>query len=450
MAVLVRMPEVLANVTEATIQAWLISVGDEIVSNTPFAEIETEKAMVEFNSEHAGTVVELLVPAGESVEVGEPIAILREAGDSDEDVDEIRPTGGSTAAAPAGKAAEAALASPASPVASVNPVASEAANGTAIVTAVAVEAHPASDLARATADGDRQFSSPIVRRLAREADVDLSKIMGTGPGGRIVRRDLEAFAAQPSLAAPAPSTPAASTTTSASDAPAAATQLSGEVIALTGMRKAIARRLTESKSTVPHFYLTAHCRVDELMALRARVNETAVRKISVSDFVVKAAAQALIEVPEANAIWGGDHIQRFGTADVAVAVSTDGGLLTPVVRSIESLSISALSATIADMAGRAREGRLKQNELEGGSFSISNLGMYGVDEFSAILNPPQSGILAVGAATQRPDVADGELTISTMMSVTLSADHRVVDGTLGAQWLKAFKSRIENPLSILL
>lgn len=432
MAVLIRMPEVLTGVTEAAIQSWLVAVGDTVAADTPIAEIETEKAMVEFASEQGGTVVELVVPTGETVEVGRPIAILREAGDSDADVEAVKAQIGGASAAPAAPAAPAAEAAPAAPAPAAAATAAPA----------AAPAAPAAPTAPA-ADGERLFASPIVRRLARERGIDLAQVAGTGPGGRIVRRDLDGFTAPaPAAAAPATETAPAAASASADE--------TGEVIALSGMRKAIARRLTESKSTVPHFYLTAHCRVDELLALRAQVNAAAPRKVSVNDFVVKAAAQALIDVPDANAIWGGDHIRRFDTADIAVAVSTDGGLLTPVVRGIESLSVTALSETIADMAGRAREGRLKQHELEGGSFSISNLGMYGVDEFSAILNPPQSGILAVGAASQKAVVVDGELTVATMMTVTLSADHRVVDGALAAQWLQAFKTRIEQPLTILI
>lgn len=443
MAVLIHMPEVLANVTEAAIQSWLVGVGDAVSAETPLAEIETEKAMVEFASEHDGVVAELLVPSGETVAVGVPIAILRESGDDDAAVDAVRPAGGAAAdPAPAASAAPAAEPAPAAqPVASGG---SASAPEVAAPTAAATpEPAPAAPAATATqTDGSRRFSSPIVRRLARERGIDLALVTGTGPGGRIVRRDLEAFEAQ---------APAQAAASAAAPAPArGAENTAGEVVPLTGMRKAIARRLAESKSTVPHFYLTAHCRVDELLALRKQINEAAPRKVSVNDFVVKAAAQALIDVPEANAVWGGDHIRRFDTADIAVAVSTDGGLLTPVVRGIESLGLSALSETIAEMAGRAREGRLKQHELEGGSFSISNLGMYGVDEFSAILNPPQSGILAVGAATQQPVVIDGELGVGTVMTVTLSADHRVVDGALGAQWLQAFKTRIEHPLTILI
>ncbi len=216
------------------------------------------------------------------------------------------------------------------------------------------------------------------------------------------------------------------------------------------MRRAIARRLTESKTTVPHFYVIAHCRVDRLLQVRREVNEVAAHKVSINDFVLKAVAGALTEVPAANAIWGGDHIMRFGTVDVAVAVAVEGGLLTPVLRDVDSLTLLEISASVADLAERARSGRLQQHELEGGSFSVSNLGMYGVDEFSAILNPPQSGILAVAAAKQRPVVEDGVLTVGTVMTVTLSADHRVVDGAVAAEWMAAFVRRIENPVSALL
>jgi pyruvate dehydrogenase E2 component (dihydrolipoamide acetyltransferase) len=217
------------------------------------------------------------------------------------------------------------------------------------------------------------------------------------------------------------------------------------------MRRAIARRLAESKATVPHFYLVADCRVDELLALRARINETADVKVSVNDFVLKSVAAALQDVPEANAIWTDDATRRFAGVDLAIAVSVPGGLLTPVVRGVERMPLGELSRTVRDLAERARAGRLRQHELEGGSFSVSNLGMYGTKEFTAIINPPQAGILAVGAAGSRPVVdADGQLTVVTLMTVTLSADHRVLDGALAAQWLAAFVRRVENPLSMLI
>src|SRR5690606_4819777 len=272
-------------------------------------------------------------------------------------------------------------------------------------------------------------------------------VAGTGPGGRIVRRDLDALGAAAPAVAPG-SAPAATPGTPAGAAPSSP---EGAEVPLTGMRRAIARRLTESKTTVPHFYVTAHCRVDRLLELRREVNETATRKISVNDFVLKAVAGALLEVPESNAIWGGDHIRRFGTVDIGVAVAIDGGLLTPVLRGVEGLSLTEINATVGDLAERARGGKIKQHELEGGSFAVSNLGMYGVDEFSAILNPPQSGILAVAAAKSQPVVAaDGAtLEVGTVMTVTLSADHRVVDGAVAAEWMAAFRRRIESPLSML-
>jgi len=217
------------------------------------------------------------------------------------------------------------------------------------------------------------------------------------------------------------------------------------------MRRAIARRLAESKATVPHFYLTADCRVDDLQALRAQLNQAASVKISVNDLVVKAAAWALKDVPEANATWGDDAIRQYDHADISVAVALPTGLITPVLRGVDQLSVTEVSAGLRDLAERAREGRLKQPEIEGGAFSVSNLGMYGVHEFSAIINPPQAGILAVGAATRRPVVsADGEIQAATLMTVTLSADHRVIDGAIAARWLSAFTTRIENPLSIII
>jgi pyruvate dehydrogenase E2 component (dihydrolipoamide acetyltransferase) len=218
----------------------------------------------------------------------------------------------------------------------------------------------------------------------------------------------------------------------------------------TGMRRAIARRLTESKSQVPHFYLTADCRVDELLALRARVNETSSIKISVNDFVVKAVAAAFVDVPEANVTWTETALRHYSQVDISVAVATDGGLMTPVIRGVDGLSLSAVSSRIVELAGQARAGRLRQADLEGGSFSVTNLGMFGTTEFSAILNPPQSGILAVGAAAQQAVVTEGQLAIATIMRCTLSADHRAVDGALAARWLSAFKARIENPVSILI
>jgi pyruvate dehydrogenase E2 component (dihydrolipoamide acetyltransferase) len=290
--------------------------------------------------------------------------------------------------------------------------------------------------------GSRKFASPLVRKLSSQQGVDLNQVTGTGPGGRVVRRDLELYLASNGGSAAAP--------ISTSSAIAKQDYSSGYVVEPhSPMRRAIARRLTESKSTVPHFYLTADCKVDVLLDLRKRINEASAIKISVNDIVVKAVGCALMDVPAANVIWTPEAMHKFESADISVAVATEGGLLTPVIRGVEKRQLSNLSMEIAELAGRARAGKLRQEELEGGSFAVTNLGMFGTKEFSAILNPPQSGILAVGAAGPRAIVEDGEVRVANIMTVTLSADHRAVDGALAAQWLAAFVSRIENPLSML-
>jgi pyruvate dehydrogenase E2 component (dihydrolipoamide acetyltransferase) len=428
MAAVVRMPALAAGATEAAIQSWLVGVGDTVAQGQAIVEIETEKAVVEYEAEQAGVLAGILVSDGSAAAVGAPIAVLAESGETAE---------AALAAAGAEGASSAASTSepdavPATPEPA--PATESSEDGLLAAPEPVVEA------------GKRLFASPLVRKLAGERSIDLSKVTGSGPNGRIVRRDLDGVETAPAAAAPAPAASAPAPVTSAS-APADGTY---EDVPHTGMRRAIARRLTESKSTVPHFYLVAECRVDELLALRERINAGGGVKISVNDFVVKAVAAALRDVPEANAIWTDEATRRFTQADIAVAVSVPAGLLTPVVRGVDRLSLSELSAQIKDLAGRARDGKLKQHELEGGSFSVSNLGMYGTQEFSAILNPPQSGILAVGAASQRPVVTDGELGVATVMTVTLSADHRVLDGALAAQWLAAFQAKVENPLTILI
>jgi pyruvate dehydrogenase E2 component (dihydrolipoamide acetyltransferase) len=428
MATILRMPEVLANATEAVLSQWMIAEGASFSAGDILAEVETEKALVDLPAETDGILGRFLAQSGDSTIVGAPIAVIITVGETSADIDAA--LGGSPSAA----------------AAVVPDAVAEAA------TPVAVES--------VMAAAPRLFASPIARQTAKNNGLDISVLSGTGPGGRIVRRDVEAalagapatpvlvpaaavvVAAQPVLVAAAPAAPAASLP-----------QTDGAgytAIPHTGMRRAIARRLTESKSQVPHFYLTADCRVDELMALRKRVNESSSVKISVNDFVVKAAAAAFADVPEANVTWTDTHMRLYESVDISVAVATEGGLMTPVIRGIEGLSLSAVSSRITDLAGQAKAGRLRQSDLEGGSFSITNLGMYGVSEFSAILNPPQSGILAVGAAQQQAVVTDGVLGVATVMRVTLSADHRAVDGALAARWLSAFKARIENPLSILI
>ncbi|RFA07043.1 hypothetical protein B7R21_17130 [Subtercola boreus] len=528
MPTIVRMPEVLANATEAALQGWLAEVGDEIALGQPLAELETEKAMVEYNAETAGTLVRMLIEPGDSVDVGAPIAVIAAPGETDSDIDAllasigigsapgaVAPDAAAPVSAPdVAPAVSAAVPAPDAPApASVPDVAAEAGQGG--------DHRPSSGAANADPHGGRLFASPIVRRMAKEQGIDLAGVSGSGPDGRIVRRDLEKLPAGSGSTATAPSngaagagsarvadfsgvadsapvegapdrgpvavgsesaTPAADDSTPAVPAtsvatsgaapatpakaapakpapaapakPASAAPVAApgdtELVPHTGMRRAIARRLTESKQTVPHFYLVADCRVDALMELRASVNASAPRKVSLNDFIVKAAAGAFGEVPEANGTWGEDGTTRYAHVDIAVAVATPGGLLTPVVRGVDQLSVTGVSERIAELAGRAREGKLRQNELEGGSFSVSNLGMYGVQEFSAIINPPQSAILAVGVARQQPVVVDGQLAVGTVMTVTLSADHRVIDGALAGQWLGAFVKRIENPLTILI
>jgi pyruvate dehydrogenase E2 component (dihydrolipoamide acetyltransferase) len=433
MAALVRMPAAIAQATEAAIQTWLVTAGQVVAAGDLLAEVETDKAVFEIESEESGTVGPLLVEAGKNVPIGTPITVILASGEGADDV--------TAALAAAGVSAPAQEPSDGS----VAPGEAEAQGPPS-----RVEVSPAPESGRDV--GGRIIATPLVRRLAAQAGVGLAQVEGTGPRGRIVRRDLEAHL-RVAPAAPATDVAPAPTPVPTPDAPLREESTAGGDfvdVPLTGMRRAIARRLTESKSTVPHFYVTAHVRVDALMELRKRVNATAARKISVNDFVLKAVAGALVRVPAANAIWNTDSVRQFTGVDLCVAVALDNGLITPVIRGVDRLSLSQVSAAVVDLAERARAGRLQQHELEGGSFSVSNLGMYGVDEFSAILNPPQSGILAVSAAKPRPVVQDdGTVGVATVMTVTLSADHRVVDGALAAQWMQAFASLIEDPVSIL-
>lgn len=416
MAKLIRMPEIAANATSAVIKAWSMKEGDRIKVGATLAEIETDKALIEFTSEDDGVLGAILGQAGIDIEVGAPIAVLYAEGEQGVNIDALLAAAG------------------------IEPVAQI---GAAAAPARLAEA-PAQGSA---ADASRVFASPLARRLARDAGLDLAGVTGSGPHGRIVKRDV--VQAQ-SLPAPAPA-PAARAEAPAVPARPAAT---GAVSAYTDvphsqMRRTIARRLTESKATVPHFYLSADCRMDQLLALRTQINAAAPRKISVNDLVVKAVAAALREMPDMNVSWTDSALRRYAQADISVAVSTDGGLITPVLRAADTKSLSAISAEIADLAARARSGSLAPDEYQGGSFTISNLGMFGVREFSAIINPPQAAILAVGATSARPMVVDGALVAASVMTVTLSVDHRAIDGALAAQWLALLQRNLENPLSIL-
>jgi pyruvate dehydrogenase E2 component (dihydrolipoamide acetyltransferase) len=478
MASVVRMPSVLAGATEAAIATWLVAPGDTVTVGDPLAEIETEKAIVEYSAEEAGVVGRLVLAAGDSGEIGAPIAVLVKDGETDADIDAALGGGPALAApaTPAPSATPVASATPATPAPSAAPAepvtpppasapdpaappAPDAVSPSAPVpSGPAGPAVPAAhrpyesqpDQAPAWA---RLFASPIVRRLAREQGIDLATIEGTGPNGRIVRRDLERLAGQSRPAAgdahegarPVPQPAAAQ----AAPQPAAPAPAGATLIPHTRIRRAIARRLTESKATTPHFYLTTDCVVDELLALRERINQTAPVKISVNDFVIMAVAAAFQDVPDANVTWSDEGLVAPASVDVSIAVATDGGLVTPVLRGVEAKRLSVIAAEARSLAERARNRRLQQHELEGGVFSISNLGMYGTLEFSAIINPPQSGILAVGAATPQAVVVDGAVTVATVMRCTLSVDHRAIDGALAARWLAAFTARIQDPLGML-
>jgi pyruvate dehydrogenase E2 component (dihydrolipoamide acetyltransferase) len=425
MALVIRMPSVLAGATEAALASWLVAAGDTVAVGTPLAEIETEKATVEYAAEDAGVVGRLLLEAGDTAEIGDPIAVLVADGETSADIDAAL---GVTAAAP--------------------PAPAEAVPAEVVPAEVVPAGSPNGHQAAPPAvTPSRIFASPIVRKIAHERGIDLTSVAGTGPNGRIVRRDIEhvtvgsAAAESASLPAPAP----------APEAPAesASAEPGDRLIPHTPMRRAIARRLTESKATVPHFYMTAECVVDELLELRARINETAAAKVSVNDFVVLAAAAAFADVPEANVTWSDDGLIAHRNVDISIAVATEGGLVTPVLRDVGCRKLSEIAREARNLAERARDRRLKQPELEGGVFSVSNLGMYGTLEFSAIINPPQSGILAVGAAKQQPVAVDGELRVATVMRCTLSVDHRAIDGALAARWLAAFTTRMEHPLSTI-
>jgi pyruvate dehydrogenase E2 component (dihydrolipoamide acetyltransferase) len=409
MASIMRMPEVLANATEAIISKWLIKEGDSFTLGQAIAEVETEKALVEVPAETAGILGKYLALDGAFVQVGAPIAILLAAGEGQTEIDALMVEAGVVVAP--------------------GPVAATVVETSAPVAAPVEVATPVS---KNTDHGDRLFISPLSRRLAKENGLDAHSIQGTGPDGRIVRRDVEAAIA-------------GGKTTVAKTVPVVIPAGSFTDIPHSGMRKAIARRLTESKTTVPHFYLSAPVLADDMLNFRAKYNEWAPKKVSVTDLILKTVAASFADVPQANVIWTDTALRQFSDVDVSIAVATDNGLITPVVRGINHMSLAQLNISTGDLIDRARNGRLKQNEIEGGSFSVTNLGMYGTDEFSAILNPPQSAILAVGAAKQKPVVIDGEIKIRSVINFTVSVDHRAIDGAVAAQWLAAFVKRFENP-----
>ena len=432
MPINVTMPALSPTMEEGTLAKWLVAEGDTVKSGDIIAEIETDKATMEVEAVDEGIVGKLVVAEGaEGVKVNAVIAVLLEEGESASDIGDVS----GAAAAPEAAQAEAAAPAPATETPAAAPA----------------SAAPA-PAAPAASDGGRIFASPLARRIAADKGIDLAQVKGTGPKGRIVKADVEAFtpaAVAPAAAASAPSAPAG---------PSAETVMKMyadreyEEVKLDGMRRTIAARLSEAKSTIPHFYLRRDVELDGLLALRKTMNARMADqgiKLSVNDFVIKACAQALQRVPEANSVWAGDRILSMKPSDVAVAVAIDGGLITPVIRDAHAKGLGQISTEMKDLASRARDRKLMPQEYQGGAFSISNLGMFGIDSFDAVINPPHGSILAVGAGVQKPVVKDGELAVATAMTVTLSVDHRVIDGALGAVFLQAIKDNLEDPAMML-
>lgn len=418
MSIQVLMPALSPTMTEGNLAKWHKKEGDAVESGDVLCEIETDKATMEVEAVDEGVLGKILVPEGsEGVLVNAPIAVILEDGESAADI-------GDVAAAPAPAPAAAPAAKPAPPPPSQ-------------ITA---------PVATAVGKGSRVFASPLARRIAEQAGLDLSGVAGSGPNGRIVKRDVEGVVSG--------GVPAVAPTAAAAPAVVEGTGGYTEVPNST-MRKIIASRLLESKQTVPHFYLSVDCQLDQLLSMRAKLNAAAPEgdggyKISVNDFVIRATALALRQVPAANATWTDAAIRLFNDVDVSVAVATPNGLITPVVRRADEKGLARISNEIKDLAARGRDGKLMPEEYQGGGFTISNLGMFGVKDFAAIINPPQSCILAVGAGEQRAVVKDGALAVATVMTCTLSVDHRSVDGAIGAQFLAAFKRMIEEPLTMML
>ncbi|MEM6383544.1 MAG: pyruvate dehydrogenase complex dihydrolipoamide acetyltransferase [Pseudomonadota bacterium] len=448
MPINILMPALSPTMEEGNLAKWLVKEGDSVTSGDVLAEIETDKATMEVEAVDEGTVGKIVVPDGTAgVKVNELIAVLLEDGED-------------------ASAMDAAPAPPSAPEPSAGPAATVGGGETQTGLPSHVHTHPAEPTPPApVVGGNRIIASPLARRLAKQNGIDLAALSGSGPRGRIIKADIEA-------AISSGSAPSQATTSSAAAPPAAAKAVpsgmsddavlknfeegSYELVAHDGMRKTIASRLTESKQTIPHFYVSVDCQLDELLALRSQLNKSApvnddkpAYKLSVNDMVIKALALALRDVPEANVSWTSSDMVKHKHADVGVAVSIPGGLITPIIRRAEEKPLSVISNEMKDLGKRAKDRKLAPNEYQGGTTAVSNMGMMGVSNFSAVVNPPHATILAVGAGEQRPVVKDGALAIATVMTVTLSTDHRCVDGALGAELLGAFKGYIENPMSML-
>ncbi len=423
MAVNILMPALSPTMTDGTLARWVVSEGDSVRSGDVIAEIETDKATMEVEALDDGVITKFLVSEGsQNVAVNAVIAILAEDGEDGPSVLIPSPASPQTPA----------QASPAT--GSASPASKQTVSAPQVQQVPNAFAHDAS-----VSSSTRLFASPLARRIAGYNNIDLASLIGTGPRGRIIRADVEEALAK-------------GTTTPAQLPSAASSEEGVRFVPHNAMRRVIAERLQLSKQTAPHFYLSVDCEIDTLLTARKSLNEN-VRsgvKISVNDMVIKAVAYALMAEPDVNGSFEEDGCRYFAQADVCMAVAVDGGLVTPVIHGANKLGFADIAAKSADLAERARSGKLDPSEYAGGTFTISNLGMFGIREFAAVINPPQGAILAVGAGEQRPVVKNGELAIATMMSVTLSADHRIVDGALGARWMQAFKAAIENPVMMLM
>ncbi|KAF9166051.1 pyruvate dehydrogenase complex dihydrolipoamide acetyltransferase component (E2) [Actinomortierella ambigua] len=422
----INMPALSPTMTTGNIGTWQKKVGDAIAPGDVLVEIETDKAQMDFECQEEGFLAKILVDSGaKDVSINKPIAVLVENKEDVEKFADFTADGGAAAAPAAAEKKE-------EPKKAETPKAET----------------PKAEAPKETssrADAERIFASPIARKLANEKGLDLGELSGTGPNGRIVKSDVEGYVPKP----------AASKAAAAAPAPAAAgAQAAYTDLPASSMRRIIAQRLTESKQNIPHYYVTVECEMDKVMKLREVLNKQSEDKykLSVNDFIVKASALALKDVPEANSSWMGESIRQYHSSDICVATSTPTGLITPIVASAETKGLATISAQVKDLASRARSGKLAPHEYQGGTFTISNMGMFGVKHFTAIINPPQSCILAVGSTEKRlvPGNEDGEVRTASIMAVTLSSDHRTVDGAVAAQWLKAFKGYIENPLKMLL
>ena len=446
MPIELKMPALSPTMEEGTLAKWLVKEGDEVKSGDILAEIETDKATMEFEAVDEGTVAKILVAEGtDGVKVGAPIAIL--AGEGED------ASAAASAAPMADTAPPAPPKAPSPPKPDETPKAPPPPAGVETPSAPSAPAAPSPQPSPASGEGERVKVSPLAKRLAQAQNIDLSTLHGSGPGGRIVRADIDAAVGKAPAAAPAGA---------ATPAPALATHLvtpgpmeqaiPHEAVKLSNIRKTIARRLTESKQQIPHIYLTVDINLDALLKLRGELNkglESRGVKLSVNDLLIKALAQALIEVPECNVSFAGDQLFKYGRADISVAVSIPAGLITPIIVGADSKSVSAISTEMKDLAARARDGKLQPQEYQGGTASLSNMGMYGIKNFEAVINPPQGMIMAIGAGEKRPYVINDSLQIATIMSATGSFDHRAIDGADGAKLMQAFKRLVENPLGML-